>query len=43
MTIHKTSTVLFASLIAAMILPFGSMDFAEAKMAQDATDEQLIQ
>ena len=28
----KTQTILFASLIAAMILPFSAMEFAEAKM-----------
>ena len=31
----KTQTVLFAGLIAAMILPFSGMDFAEARIADD--------
>jgi len=37
----KTQTILFASLIAAMILPFGGMNYAEAEMS-DKKKEQLI-
>ena len=35
---NKTKTILFASLIAAMILPFSVMNFAEAK--EDSIDKR---
>jgi len=38
MTTKTIKTILFASLIAAMVLPFSTMDFAQAKKAPDMTD-----
>ena len=40
---NRTKTILLASIIVAMILPFGGMEYAEAKKTQGVTDEQLIQ
>jgi hypothetical protein len=37
-----TKTILFASLIAAMILPFSGMDFAEAQKVQTIEDDRMI-
>jgi len=39
---NKTKTILFTSLIAAMILPFSVMDFAEAKQADKDTHGKEI-
>jgi len=42
MTVKNARTVLFASLIAAMIIPFSGVDYAEAQKSQ-VTEEQLLQ
>ena len=38
---NKTKTILFASLIAAMILPFSTMDYAEAKTNDKTQKDKL--
>jgi len=42
MTFKNAKTILFASLIAAMILPFSGMDFAEAEKSETKVDTEKL-